>query len=276
MGLELRKRGAVAQLFFLMSFWAPLFSAFASEPLQPEGYIGSVELEQIFELVHLVDCRSRFEYDILHMKNAVHVPVGNMVREDLELLRAKDPAKAIVFYGNGEPCPESRAAFVKAAKWGYTNIFSYRGSIFNWAKERPEKARFWGEILGPDSQDQLFAADHFLENSLPPGPFLEASQQAGTMVVDIRDMAERSSFSISLPNAQHFPIDRLVKLIKSGSRKVRGKRVFIIDCCGGRSQWLAFVLVDSGIDYVFLKGGVAAWRQAGIDRFGNIGHGAVQ
>lgn len=87
-------------LFFCLA--GALSPASASESEYPAGHIGSLELMQIFDLAHLVDCRSRFEYDVLHMKNAVHVPVATMVRADLERLRAKDPTKSIVFYCNGQ------------------------------------------------------------------------------------------------------------------------------------------------------------------------------
>lgn len=271
----LKSLGAALLLCFMLQPLA-IFPAFASEPAPAIGSIGSVELEQIFELIHLVDCRSRFEYDILHMKNATHVPVDNMVKEDLQRLRAKDPAKAIVFYGNGEKCPESRAAYLKAAKWGYENIFFASADIFSWAKERPEKALFLGKILDPASQAKLFPSDQHLENYLPPGPFIAASRQPGAMVVDIRDRAEHNRFAITLPNLKYLSLDRLVTLIKSGSRKVRAKKMCIIDSCGGRSQWLPFVFADRGIDYVILQGGVAAWRQAGFDSFGKSGHGDMQ
>ncbi len=273
MVLEMWKRVllAMASLLFIV---AGSFSAvFASGPERPAGYIGSVELGQILDHAHLVDCRSRLEYDVLHMKNAVHIPVATMVREDLERLRAKDPAKAIVFYCNQEDFPKAMDAFVKATKWGYGNIFVYRPGIFNWAKEHPEKVLFFGKILTDGALEQLFVKDHYLAKCLLPSQFVVAARQSGTMVVDIRDMAERHNFPITLANLKHSPIDRLAKLIKSGSRKVMGKKMLIIDSYGAQSQWLQHVFDESGIDYAFLKGGGLAWRQAGLDRFGNHDQG---
>ncbi len=270
------KRVLAAILPFFFSLAPTLLPAVAAEPGYPAGHIGSTELNQFFDLAYLIDCRSRLEYDILHMKNAAHIPEGTMVRDDLERLRIKDPTKAIVFYGNGEDCPQSRAAFEKAGKLGYENIFVYRPGILRWAKERPERVLFLGAIPGLDSQRRLFATGHYLEKCLPPSQFVASTHQPGTMVVDIRAMAERESFSITLPNLQYYSVDRLVKLIKSGSRKVTGKKMFILDSCGGQSQWLQYILDDNGIDHAFLKGGVAAWRQAGLDRFGNHEIGAGQ
>lgn len=248
----------------------------ASEPDYPDGHIGTLELVQIFDLAHLVDCRSRLEYDVLHLKNAVHVPVVTMVREDLDRLRRKDPAKAIVFYCNGDECSQSQVAFVHATEWGYENIFVYRPGVFAWAQEWPEKVLFFGEIPGPDDQGRLFATDHYLASCLPVSKFIVASRQTGTMVVDIRDLAERQNFTITLPHLKQYPLDRLVKLVNSGSRKVKGKKMLILDSYGMQTRWLQYVLDDHGIDYAFLKGGVAAWIQAGFDRVGNLEHGEVR
>ncbi len=248
----------------------------ASGPDYPDGHIGTLELVQIFDLAHLVDCRSRLEYDVLHMKNAVHVPVATMVREDLDRLRRKDPAKAIVFYCNGDECSQSLVAFEKASEWGYENIFVYRPGVFAWAQEWPEKVLFFGEIPGPADQDRLFARDHYLASCLPVSDFVVASRQAGTLVVDIRDLAGRQNVTISLPNLKHYPLDSLVKLVKSGSRKVTGKKMLILDSCGMQTRWLQYVLDNHGIDYAFLKGGVAAWIQAGLDRGANLQHGEVR
>lgn len=165
---------------------------------------------------------------------------------------------------------------MKAGGWGYKNIFVYYPGIFAWAKERPEKVLFWGEMPSPEYQEKLFTTKHYFEKSMPPKQFVLSAHQQGVQVVDIRDRTERNSFIISLPGLQHYPVDRLVKLIKSGSRKVTGKKMFIVDSCGSQTQWLQYVLDEHGIDYAFLKGGVVAWCQAGFDRFGNQNHGARQ
>lgn len=100
-GRAMRKRFFVTMMFFLSIAWTipPVFASLSKGSV---GYIDSVGLGQIFDLAYLVDCRSRFEYDVLHMKNAVHIPVGTMVRDDLDRLRAKNPGRPIVFYCNGD------------------------------------------------------------------------------------------------------------------------------------------------------------------------------
>ncbi len=265
----------VMLLFCLVGAFSSV-SVFASGPGLSAGHIGSVELLQIFEQALLVDCRSRLEFDVLHMKNAVHVPVGTMVKEDLQRLRAKNSSRPLVFYCNGEECPQGRTAFGKAGKWGFQNIFFYRPGILAWATEHPEEVLFFGKTPGPDSQVQLFDREHFRAKSLSPRQFVVASRQPGAMVVDIRDVAERNSFTLTLPHLKYSSVDRLVKLIKSRSRKVMGKKIYIVDSCGMQSQWLQYILDENGMDYAFLAGGAAAWRQAALDSYGNDKYGAAQ
>lgn len=260
-------------LFSLAGFFSAVVASGMEYPVQ---YIGNVELGQLSGHAHIIDCRSRFEYDVLHMENAVHIPVDTMVREDLQRLLIKDPAKAVVFYCNEEDLPKGRAAFLKARSWGYENVFVYRPGIFNWAEVHPEKSVFRGKILAAGSPHQLFSLDHYLKSCLPPDQFILASRQPGTMVVDIRDSAERENFSIVLPNLKYCSLDRLVKLVKSGSRKVTGKKLLILDAYGAQVQWLQYVLDEKGMDYLFLKGGVTAWRQAGHDIYGDTHQGSGQ
>ncbi len=74
--------------------------------LQAEIYNDSRQLNtEQFARLHghaiVVDCRSRLEYDVLHIQGAVHIPSGTMVGEDLERLLLQYPHKPIVFYCNG-------------------------------------------------------------------------------------------------------------------------------------------------------------------------------
>lgn len=77
-----------------------------SVPLHAEtysisGHINTDQFAALYDHSIVVDTRSRLEYDVLHIKNAVHVPSGTMVGEDLERLLRQYPHKPIVFYCNG-------------------------------------------------------------------------------------------------------------------------------------------------------------------------------
>ena len=268
--------------WILFLFFCCLGTCFAAPFLDSqdqEGQLDSPALNEIFDLAYLIDCRSRFEYDILHMKNAIHVPVATMIREDLERLRKRNPRRAIVFYCNGESCSKSSAAFKQAEQWGFRNIYHFRPGIREWAKEYPRKALYFGEILGNDSTglNRLFGSQKVSRESLTPSQFISVSQQSDVLVVDIRDMLQRDKYAITLPNLHHYPLDRLVKYLKSGSRRIAGRKILILDDGGCQSQWLQFLYADlHNQDLVFLEGGVRAWREQGFDKSGNSAHRAAK
>ncbi len=63
--------------------------------------LNTSQFASLYRHAIVVDCRSRLEYDVLHVKNAVHIPSGTMVGEDLERLMQQFPHKPIIFYCNG-------------------------------------------------------------------------------------------------------------------------------------------------------------------------------
>ena len=84
-----------------------LFFLLASGNLHAETYgnprhLNTDQFSSLYGHAIVVDCRSRLEYDVLHIKNAVHIPSGTMVGEDLERLLQHYPHKPIVFYCNGD------------------------------------------------------------------------------------------------------------------------------------------------------------------------------
>ncbi len=272
------KIGCLALLVFFCCFEFCCAAPFLESHAQ-EGHLDGPALDEIFDLAYLIDTRSRFEYDILHMKNAIHVPVATMVREDLERLRKRNPRRAIVFYCNGQSCSKSRIAFRQAERWGFRNIYHFRPGIRDWAKEHPEKVLYFGKILRHNSAGlaRLFGPHQDNKNALSPGQFVTGSRQPEVLVVDIRDVSERDKYPINLPNLHHYPLDRLVKYLKSGSRRVAGRKLFVLDGGGSQASWLRFLFADQvDQDVVFLKGGARAWQEQGFDKSGKSTHRAAK
>ncbi|MEN8140983.1 MAG: rhodanese-like domain-containing protein [Thermodesulfobacteriota bacterium] len=74
------------------------------QPAQAAGKPRSISTKQLAEQLeqsHIIDTRSRLEYATLRIKGAIHIPVGTMIKEDLQRLINKAPQKALVFYCNG-------------------------------------------------------------------------------------------------------------------------------------------------------------------------------
>ena len=76
-------------------------SSLAAETYENPRHINTDQFASLYGHAIIVDCRSRLEYDVLHIKNAVHIPFGTMVKEDLDRLIQQFPHKPIVFYCNG-------------------------------------------------------------------------------------------------------------------------------------------------------------------------------
>ncbi len=165
---------------------------------------------------------------------------------------------------------KSHAAFVKAQKWGVLNAYVYQTGVFAWVKKYPDQVLFMGEPLEGDSEDYFLPTEKYQAHCLTPDEFVKISHDAKTVVFDIRDVAGRKVFPVELPDIKYYPVDRVVKLIKSGSRKISRKKVLILDSCGTQSQWLQYVLEDAGVkNYFFLEGGILNWRKMGLTSSGS-------
>lgn len=76
---------------------------------------------------------------VVHALNAEHYAQGHVpgaVNVDYEKMTPEmlpaDKAQALVFYCAGPMCPVSDMAARKAAKWGHTNVWVYKGGIKQW------------------------------------------------------------------------------------------------------------------------------------------------
>ena len=76
-------------------------------------------------VIHALDAE---HYAKGHVPGAVNVDYEKMMPEMLPT----DKAQALVFYCAGPMCPVSKMAAGKAAKWGHTNVWVYKGGIRQW------------------------------------------------------------------------------------------------------------------------------------------------
>lgn len=87
------------------------------------------------------------------------------------------------------------------------------------------------------------------------------------MVVDVREADEY--------RAGHVPGARLIPLKELGARMhelPRGRPVYVVCQSGGRSVQATRMLLGAGIEAVNVRGGTAAWIQAG----GPVEHGGTE
>ncbi|NIQ96950.1 MAG: rhodanese-like domain-containing protein, partial [Desulfuromonadales bacterium] len=108
----------------------------------------------------VVDVRSDIEYGVVHINNAVNVPVahGGFVAK-LAKLRERHASQPIAFYCNGHTCAKSYKASVKAMDAGFKNVYCFDAGIYEWVRNHPEQATLMGET--PAATEKLISKAAF-------------------------------------------------------------------------------------------------------------------
>lgn len=208
----------------------------------------------------IVDVRSDMEFDVIHIKDAVHIPWGQMYfgKNLEETVKGKKSAK-IAFYCNGVTCAKSYDAALDAQKLGFTNVFVYDAGVLDWTKTYPEKAVLLGKT--PVNKSKIISKKDFESRLLTKEEFMKQAKLPDAVVIDIRDPAQRKEIPDFGKNIISSPMDKLVKaLVEPLFKKNNGdKTIYFFDAVGRQVEWLQYHLAESGYNnYYFLKGGVRA------------------
>ncbi len=114
----------------------------------------------------IIDVRSAYEFSVLHLSNAINVPVSNLgFIPTLKQLRSNDEWD-IVFYCNGVTCNKSYQASVTAQKFGIERVFTFDLGVLNWAKLYPNKSVFFNH--SPLKITDLIPPEKFRQHLLLP------------------------------------------------------------------------------------------------------------
>jgi rhodanese-related sulfurtransferase len=213
----------------------------------------------------VVDVRSKYEFDTMHIKGAVHIPVSSAkFVDEIKKLRAGSN-KPIVFYCNGVTCKKSYEAAKKAADAGVGNCLAYDAGLYGWAKRYPERSVLLGkspmrseDFLEPKAyKARLLSADDF-----------EARIGPGAIVLDIRDLRQRDTqlFPFREQRAQLDDSDKIAAVVHEA--RTKNKTLLIYDKTGRQAPWFQYYLEQRGVrDYYFLEGGAEGYFEA---RFGKL------
>ena len=87
--------------------------------------------------VNVVDVRSKYEYETLHIKGAINIPLSSPTFASRVAALIKSSSKPVVFYCNGGTCKKSYKAVKAARKGGVNGTVAYDGGIYNWAQPDP-------------------------------------------------------------------------------------------------------------------------------------------
>jgi len=215
--------------------------------------------------VIVVDVRSAYEYETLHIKGASNIKLSHKdFATKLKELR-KDQEKTLVLYCNGGTCKKSYKAVRKAKKGNISNVVAFDGGIYNWASKYPANSVLLGH--------SPMRAGAFINNKNFKGRMLgavafETRMGARAQVLDIRDRAQRDTqlFPFKEKRAQLDEIDRLKTLVLQAKRS--GRTLLIYDKVGKQVRWFQYFLEKQGVrNYYFMKGGSEGYYEAKLGKF---------
>jgi len=222
--------------------------------------VQTMELEELHKQlgsVNIVDVRSRFEYETLHIQGAMHIALSKeklpaAVRE----LRARS-SQPIVFYCNGTTCKKSYEAAELAGNAGIQNIYAYDAGLDAWSSRYPEQSVLLGK--NPVQAAELISKNVFKARLLSAQDF-EARVEKGAVVLDIRDLRQRDTVLYPMRELRA-PLDDAQKIATAVSEaKRQNKTLLVYDKVGKQTRWFQYYLEKQGIkDYYFLDGGSEAY-----------------
>lgn len=228
----------------------PLRAKYADIPV-----ISVDELKASIGNIDVVDVRSKFEFDTIHVKDAKHISIstGGFVPV-VKKLSESNGGKKIAFYCNGHTCSKSYKATKKALEAGISNVVAFDAGIFDWTKANPDMAVLLGEKADPS---KLIPKSE-LKKRFVDTAGVSTKADAGALVIDIREPFQRK-FVPEVAGMRNIPLNRLGTMLEAGQFK--DKELVFIDAVGKQVRWLQYYLENHGYsNYSFLKGGVKSFQ----------------
>jgi len=220
------------------------------------------KLKADYAKVTIVDVRSPYEFDTLHIKGAVNIPLHQAdFSEQVQALASKQK-RPIVFYCNGKTCSKSYKGARQAARAGLKKIYSFDAGVFDWAKANPKLTVLLGR--SPVSPGDLISKDQLHARMLSAKEFERRVNAGGKIsVLDVRDRIQRDILLFPFKETR-ISLNEEKKLNEFLRRESRaGKTLLIYDKVGKQVRWLQYRLQALGIKhYYFMKGGSEAMYKA--------------
>lgn len=206
----------------------------------------------------IVDVRSEFEFDIVHIQGAHNAPMATMIfTKTVERLRERFGTELpIAVYCNGTSCRKSYEAADTLQKNNIKNVVVYDEGVDTWLHKFPALTVLVGK---PASLERLIRDDQLNEHVLDVAAFMQRlSAEPTALTVDIRDPIQRTVV-LPLP-AEPFQLDKFSRFIHQS--RFKDRTLFIVDAVGKQVRWLQYLLKDKGYkNYYFLEGGAEAFKK---------------
>jgi len=223
------------------------------------------DLHSQLDKVVVVDVRSNYEFDTLHIRGALHIPLH---KEKLPVaareLRQKSD-KPIVFYCNGTTCQKSYIAAELAMKAGISKVFAYDAGLDAWSQAYPADSILLGR--GPAKPTDLIGKSAFKNRILSANDF-ESALERGGIVLDIRDMRQRDVmlFPFKEKRAQLDEREKIAQVVADAKRA--NKPLLVYDKVGKQIRWFQYYLEQEGVkQYYFMAGGAEGYHEAKLGKF---------
>ncbi len=209
-------------------------------------------LEIYFDAI-IIDVRSRFEFDVVHINKAKHAPLSeDDFIASIRRYRSLISETPMVFYCNDPACSSAFRAVLLAQAAGYTNVFVYDAGVFPLLMVAPEKITLMATT--PAQPDLVISNEYYKRVRIDFEEFKKRSSRMGTMLIDIRDIYNRVH-EPRLKNVRNIPMEPFIKAVTN--RIWAEKKLLIFDQNGKKTRWLQYFLQANGYsDYVFLRGGM--------------------
>lgn len=254
----------ISIFFCLLLLQIPLATNAADFPGRPNyPDVKPMELADLakkFDNVIVVDARSQYEYDTLHIKSAVNIPVSSpnfakQVRDISQLTK-----KPLVFYCNGHTCMKSYKAARAAKLAGVVDCYAYDAGVFDWAKNNPGKTVLLGKAM--KSANQLLSKTKLKKHTITPKEFsVMVEKKNNVQTIDVRSRFQRAGVGLFPFNEKWVPLEKTSDLEKAlEEAATRKKTLLIYDEVGKQVRWLQYRLEEMGVrKYYFMKGGAAGY-----------------
>lgn len=217
------------------------------------------QLHNNFDKVVIVDVRSHYEYNTLHINGALNIPVA---LEDFEQQVAKlrsTTNKPIAFYCNGHTCHKSYIAVKKAKKANIKDTFAYDAGIFDWARAYPQLTTLLGK--SPINVKDLIDKKEHKARFLDPNTFSTRAWDDKSIVLDVRDKFQRAGVGF-FPGKEYWAsLDEQKKIHRYLAKAIKENKIlYIYDETGKQVEWLQYLLQQEGVkNYYFMDKGATGY-----------------
>jgi len=227
--------------------------------------IEMADLQRKFSNVVFVDVRSQYEFETLHIKGAINIPLSSRdFGAQVKALSTKS-GKQLVMYCNGGTCKKSYKAAKKAVEAGVNNVVAFDAGIYAWASTHPQHSVLLGQH---PMQAGAFIDNQRFKSRILAAKEFESNFGPRAQILDIRDRAQRDTqlFPFQEKRAQLDEMDRIKEIVANAKRS--NKTLLVYDKVGKQVRWFQYFLEREGVrNYYFMKGGSEGYYEAKLGKF---------